>query len=325
AGIGRETAFDIAKRGARVILACRNLESANQVKEEIVRETKNENIVVLKLDLSSLKSVREFAAAVNKSESRLDVLIHNAGVANTRKETTEDGLEMTMATNHYGPFLLTHLLIDLLKRSAPSRIVVVSSLVYKLGKVNINNPNPVNTFPPYLYFVSKYANILFTRELSRRLEGTGVTANSLHPGLVDTGIWRSAPFPLILPLKLALKSFSKNPKEGAQTTIYLAVSEEVEGVTGKYFEDCKVCSYYWNTIFCLLIKVILKMLAEKFVICCSQELYYKFYAYFNRCRREPKIRDINYFIVDASIQMRLKDEYIHCPVNFFFCGGGYLF
>ncbi|XP_022206577.2 retinol dehydrogenase 14 isoform X2 [Nilaparvata lugens] len=239
-GIGKETAMDMARRGARVIMACRNLESGNKVRSQIILETKNPNVILMKLDLSNLNSVREFAAEVNQSEKRLDVLIHNAGMANTfTKQTTMDGLEITMATNQYGPFLLTHLLIDLLKKTAPSRIVIVASELYRFAKLNLDNPNPVNSLPAYLYYVSKYANIMFTLELARRLKGTGVTANCIHPGMIDSGIWRNVPFPLNLPLKLIVKGFFKSPKEGAQTTIYCAVSEEVEGVSGKYFLDCK--------------------------------------------------------------------------------------
>jgi len=240
-GIGKVTATDIARRGARVILACRNLDAANKVKESIEKETGSKNVVVKKLDLSSQKSIREFAADVLKTEPKLDVLIHNAGMAlAVRGQQSEDGIELTMATNHYGPFLLTHLLIDLLKKSAPSRIVVVASELYRLASVNVNNLNPIHTKPAaYLYYVSKYANIYFARELARRLEGTNVTVNSLHPGMIDTGIWRSVPFPLNYPMKLITKGFFKTPEQGAQTSIYLAVSDEVEGVSGKYFMDCK--------------------------------------------------------------------------------------
>lgn len=194
-----------------------------------------------KLDLSSQISVREFASDINKTEPRLDVLIHNAGMALAfRGYQSEDSIELTMATNHYGPFLLTHLLIDLLKKSTPSRIVVVASELYKLASVNLNNLNPINTKPAaYLYYVSKYANIYFTRELARRLEGTNVTANCLHPGMIDTGIWRNVPFPLNYPMQAITKGFFKTPEQGAQTSIHLAVSDELNGVTGKYYMDCK--------------------------------------------------------------------------------------
>lgn len=238
-GIGKETARDIAKRGARLIMACRNTDTANQLKGEFVKESNNSNIVVRKLDLSSLQSIREFARQINQEESRLDVLIHNAGTAETfRKKVTEDGLEMTMATNYFGPFLLTHLLIDLLKRSKPSRIVIVASELYRIASLNLNKINPTTTLPAYLYYVSKYADIVFTLELARRLEGSGVTANCLHPGMIDSGIWRNVPAPLSWFMYLITKTFFKTPVQGAQTTIHLTVSDELNGVSGKYYMDC---------------------------------------------------------------------------------------
>ncbi|KAH0956353.1 hypothetical protein HN011_009172 [Eciton burchellii] len=171
----------------------------------------------------------------------MDVLIHNAGIAEfLKKEVTEDGLEMTMATNHFGPFLLTHLLINLLKQSKPSRIVIVASITYLLARLNLDNINMGPIIPGYKYYVSKYANIVFTLELARRLEGTGVSANCLHPGMVDTGIWRNIPIPLSWFLQLIMKSFFKTCKQGAQTTIHVAISEEVNDISGKYFMDCAV-------------------------------------------------------------------------------------
>lgn len=132
------------------------------------------------------------------------------------------------------------LLTDLLKKSTPSRIVIVASELYRIATLNLNNPNPTTTLPAYLYYVSKYANIVFTLELARRLEGSGVTANCLHPGMIDSGIWRSVPAPLSWGLQLIIKGFFKTPEQGAQTTIHLAVSDELEGVNGKYYLDCKV-------------------------------------------------------------------------------------
>jgi NAD(P)-dependent dehydrogenase (short-subunit alcohol dehydrogenase family) len=153
------------------------------ISDEIAHETGNQNIVCMKLDLSSLQSVRDFAREFNAKESRLDVLIHNAGYAATfDKAVSVDGIELTMATNHYGPFLLTHLLIDLLKKSTPARIVVVASSLYRLASVNLENLNPIDSIPWYLYYVSKCCNIMFTTELSKRLEGTNITVNCLHPG-----------------------------------------------------------------------------------------------------------------------------------------------
>ncbi|CAB0034078.1 unnamed protein product [Trichogramma brassicae] len=242
-GIGKETARDLAKRGARLIMACRNVDAANKIKEELTKETGNGQIVVRKLDLSSLDSVRQFAKQINREESRLDVLVHNAGTADTfSKKVSVDGIEMTMATNHYGPFLLTHLLIDLLKRSAPSRVVVVASELYRIASLNLDNVNPTTSFPAYLYYVSKYANIVFTLELARRLEGTGVTANCLHPGMIDSGIWRNVPAPLSWGLWLVIKAFFKSPEQGAQTSIHVAVAEELKTINGKYFLDCRETS-----------------------------------------------------------------------------------
>jgi len=237
AGIGKETARYLARLGARVIMACRNTALAEKVREEIVAETQNQNLIVLKLDLSSLQSVREFASLINRTETRLDILIHNAGYANSfTKAASVDGIEMTMATNHYGPFLLTHLLIDLLKRTGSARVVVVASSFYRLASVNLANLNPINVFPGYLYYVSKCANIMFTQELARRLQGTGVTANCLHPGVIDTGIWDSVPFPLSIPMAL-WKKVMKTPEQGCQTTVFCAVSEELDGASGKYYSD----------------------------------------------------------------------------------------
>jgi retinol dehydrogenase 14 len=154
--------------------------------DEIAHESGNQNIVCMKLDLSSMQSVREFAREFNAKESRLDVLIHNAGYANTfDKAVSVDGIELTMATNHYGPFLLTHLLIDLLKKSTPARIVIVASSFYRLASVNLENLNPVNSMPWYLYYESKCCNIMFNTELAKRLEGTNITVNCLHPGLLN--------------------------------------------------------------------------------------------------------------------------------------------
>ncbi|XP_055379177.1 retinol dehydrogenase 14 [Condylostylus longicornis] len=240
-GIGKETARDLARRKARVIMACRNLETAEAARKEISEETGNNDIIVKKLDLGSLQSVRDFAADILKTEERIDILIHNAGMALAFKGATSvDGIELTMATNHYGPFLLTHLLIDKIKASTPARIVIVASELYRLASVNVNKLNPVGSFPAaYLYYVSKYANIYFARELARRLDGTGVTVNSLHPGMIDSGIWRNVPFPLNYPMMAITKGFFKTTKQGAQTTLHVATDPELENVSGKYYMDCK--------------------------------------------------------------------------------------
>nr|CAD7449058.1 unnamed protein product [Timema bartmani] len=208
--------------------------------DEIVASTGNQDVLVRKLDLASLSSVREFSKHILESELRLDVLINNAGVAGIDKIMTEDNLVLGMQANHFAPFLLTNLLAGLLRDSAPSRIVNVSSLLHKYCKLDLENLNCEKSFNKTdVYSVSKLNNILMTSELSRRLKGTGVTANSLHPGVIKTEIMRQMPALMLAVTNFFMGIFAKDAVEGAQTTIYLAVSEEVEGLTGKYFADCK--------------------------------------------------------------------------------------
>jgi NAD(P)-dependent dehydrogenase (short-subunit alcohol dehydrogenase family) len=211
-----------------------------EILDEIVSTSGNENVVVKYLDLSDLESVREFAAEIKKSEDKLDILIHNGAVLQYFKRSVNaDGVEMTMATNYYGPFLLTHLLVDLVKKSASGRVIYVSSeFGYRLGRVDLENLNPVNMMPLNVYYMSKCAIILSALELARRLKSSKVTVNCLHPGLTDSRLWRNVPLPLSI-LMRPIKFFWKTPAEGAQTAIYLAVSERVDGVTGKYFLDCR--------------------------------------------------------------------------------------
>jgi NAD(P)-dependent dehydrogenase (short-subunit alcohol dehydrogenase family) len=200
--------------------------------------------VLHQLDLSSLQSVRDFCSKIIETEPRLDVLIHNAGVyaGALNKFVSVDGIELTMATNHYGPFLMTHLLIDLLKKSAPARIVVVSSKAHTLSFMDPTEPellNPVNYWiPQRIYFNSKMANIWFTIELARRLQGTGVTCNALHPGSISSEIWRYHPFPINISVKL-IRMTLKTLEEGIQTTIMLALSTNLEHVSGHYYRNCK--------------------------------------------------------------------------------------
>ncbi|XP_034946619.1 retinol dehydrogenase 12-like [Chelonus insularis] len=240
-GIGKEIARDLAGRGARLIMADVNYEGALKVKEQISAESGNKNIVVKYVDMSSFKSIRSFAEEINKEETQLDVLIHNAGTVTVfDRKLSEDGIEYTMAVNFYGPFLLTHLLIDLLKRSAPSRIVITASLFHHLGWLDLNDPCPKDIwFPAWAYMNSKLASVIWTLELAKRLKGTGVTVNCLHPGLVDTPIWHHCPTALLLIINAILSLYAKTPQQGAQTTIHLAVAEELKDVSGKYFMDCK--------------------------------------------------------------------------------------
>jgi light-dependent protochlorophyllide reductase len=247
-GIGKETAADFARRGARVIMACRNLDQAEAAMKEIVQKTGNKSVVVKHLDLASLKSVRAFAEDVKNNEARLDILINNAGVFNLPEfSKTEDSFETIMAVNHFGHFLLTNLLLDLLKQSAPSRVVVVSSVLHRgqptgsAPELNFENMNSEISYNGFMaYAQSKLANILFTRELARRLEGTGVTVNSLHPGKISTDIRRHFSSWKKFTWNVLFRHFGKAVEEGAQTQIHLAVSEELEEVSsGLYFSDCK--------------------------------------------------------------------------------------
>uniref|UniRef100_A0A3Q3WK15 Uncharacterized protein n=1 Tax=Mola mola TaxID=94237 RepID=A0A3Q3WK15_MOLML len=242
AGIGKETAVDLAGRGARVILACRDMDRANKAAQEVRKRSGNENVVVKKLDLASLQSVRQLAKDVLASEERLDVLINNAGIMSCPKWQTEDGFEMQFGVNHLGHFLLTNCLLDLLKKSTPSRVVNVSSLAHQKGQIHFDDINLDKEYHPWRsYSQSKLANVLFTRELANRLKGSGVTTYSLHPGVIRTELgrhlWPTIPLwkrLMYTPLMLLIKS----PNEGAQTTIYCAVDESLQNQSGLYYSDC---------------------------------------------------------------------------------------
>jgi NAD(P)-dependent dehydrogenase (short-subunit alcohol dehydrogenase family) len=243
-GIGKETAIDLAKRGARVIIACRNIEKGKEALKEIQEQGNSQQVYLQKLDLASLKSVREFAENIKKNEPKLDVLINNAGVMMCPYMKTEDGFEMQLGVNHLGHFLLTNLLLDLLTRSSPSRVVNLSSLGHKLT-TRFNFENFVNNENTYgkidAYAQSKLANILFTKELAKRLEGTGVTTYAVHPGSVKTELGRHTMMSIKV-VELLLKPImlltSKTPYQGAQTSLYCAVSEDLERVSGRYYADC---------------------------------------------------------------------------------------
>ena len=239
-GIGKETAVDLAARGARVIIGCRNLEKGMEAMKEIQQRSGNQNVFFEKLDLASLESVRTFADKILNSEPRLDILINNAGVAACPYQKTEDGFEMQFGVNHLGHFLLTLLLLDRLKRSQPSRIINVSSQGHRSGKIKFDDIHHEKSYSGWRAYVdSKLANVLFTRELSKRLEGTHVTVNALHPGVVFTEIARHYVFSSIF-FNPLFWYVGKSPVQGAQTTIHCAVSEEMEGVSGKYLRDCHI-------------------------------------------------------------------------------------
>ncbi|XP_062293457.1 retinol dehydrogenase 14b [Scomber scombrus] len=243
-GIGKALAGELLKLQARVIMACRDQRSAEETAQEIKTQSGAEQgeVVIKHLDLASLGSVRKFCEEIQKEESKIDVLVNNAGIYQCPYTKTEDGFEMQLGVNHLGHFLLTHLLLDLLKTSAPSRIVVVSSKLYKYGHINFDDLNSENNYDKaFCYSQSKLANLLFTLELARQLEGTGVTVNALTPGIVRTRLGRHVQIPLLAkPLfNIASMVFFKSPLEGAQTPLYLSCSPDVEGVSGKCFANCE--------------------------------------------------------------------------------------
>ncbi|XP_005413422.1 PREDICTED: retinol dehydrogenase 13 isoform X1 [Chinchilla lanigera] len=244
-GIGKQTALELARRGGRVILACRDMEKCEAAAKDIRGETLNPHVCARHLDLASLRSVREFAARILEEEERVDILINNAAVMRCPHWVTEDGFEMQLGVNHLGHFLLTNLLLDKLKASAPSRVINLSSLAHVAGHIDFDDLNwqkrKYNTKAAYCQ--SKLAVVLFTKELSRRLQGTGVTANALHPGVASTELGRhtgmhSSTFSSFT-LGPVFWLLVKSPQLAAQPSTYLAVAEELEGVSGKYFDGLK--------------------------------------------------------------------------------------
>lgn len=235
-GIGKVTARRLAEMGARVILVCRSRERGQKAMDEIMHKSRNNSLELLCCDLSSQKESRRLAIEILERHDRLHVLVNNAGLMLRRRTLTEDGVETTFAVNHLAYFLLTNLLLDVIKVSAPARIVNVASMAHMTGTIDFDDLQGEKSFSSMgAYRQSKLANILFTYELARRLEGTAVTANCLHPGIIATNLARDMP----KIIDLALRAFFTSPEKGADTTVYLTSSPEVEGVTGKYFIDCK--------------------------------------------------------------------------------------
>jgi NAD(P)-dependent dehydrogenase (short-subunit alcohol dehydrogenase family) len=237
-GIGLETAVGLAERGATVVVAGRDAGRGREAVAEIGRRSGRRDVELLVADLSSQAEVRRLAAEFRAKHDKLHVLVNNAGVITPQRATTVDGLETQLAVNHLAPFLLTHLLLDVMKASAPARVVNVSSQVERMGVVDFDDLGRERR--PYdrldAYNQSKLANILFTTELARRLAGTGVTANSLHPGVIGTNL-------LVAyegrPSLLKFMTYRGRPsaKEGAVTSLFVATSSTLDGVTGKYFRE----------------------------------------------------------------------------------------
>ncbi|AFU58308.1 glucose/ribitol dehydrogenase family protein [Candidatus Nitrososphaera gargensis Ga9.2] len=241
-GIGKEIAMGLAKMGATVVLVGRNRErcelALQEIKAEINPAMEDKRISYLVADLSSQTSIRQFAKQYTDAHQRLDVLVNNAGVFLAKRATTVDGIEYTFAVNHLAPFLLTNLLIDIIKASKPSsRIITTSSVAHRGAQIDFDDiqfeKRPYSGIKAYAQ--SKLANILFTKELARRLEGSSVTANCFHPGAVRTSLAQGKNPWYYRLIWTAAGSFFLSPEKGADTAIYLASSQDVNGITGKYF------------------------------------------------------------------------------------------
>ncbi len=235
-GIGKVTATALAAQGAEVIIAGRNQQKIENTVQQIQSETGNELVQCLLADFSDLQQVRDLVSSFKERYSRLDVLVNNAGAFFNTRQGTLYSVEMTFLVNHLAPFLLTNLLLETIQDSAPARILNISSDAHKYGTLNFDDLGFKRGYAGMkAYARSKLANVLFTYETVRRLAGSGVTVNALHPGHVATDIWRTN-FSFIGPaLKRVMGLFALTPEQGADNTIYLASSPEVEGVTGKYF------------------------------------------------------------------------------------------
>jgi NAD(P)-dependent dehydrogenase (short-subunit alcohol dehydrogenase family) len=229
-GIGKATALELAREGATVLLHGRNLQKGEAVLKDIRRITGSDRLHLYIADFCSLEQVRRLAAQIREEHDRLHLLINNAGTFEPECKITEDGLETTFCVNYLAAFLLTGELLDLLKASAPSRIINVASVSHWNGAMDWDRLQGEDNYQGFAaYALSKLAMILFTYSLAERLQGTGVTANCLHPGVIKTKLLRAGfgDYP------------GETPEKGARTSVYLAGSSEVEGISGRYFEDCK--------------------------------------------------------------------------------------
>ena len=243
AGIGLETVRGLAAQGATIVMVVRNAHKYENQRQELARNTGNPNIELMSCDLSSQHSVKELAAAFRAKHNRLDVLVNNAGTFVTHYQESPEGIELQFAVNHISHFLLTHLLIDLLEKSAPSRIVNVSSRANYSGKIHFDVLNGKKKLEKYdglkAYSQSKLANVLFTKELARRYPEKNITANCLHPGVVRTSIGNKNSSGFYNFIWKFMKPFMITVEKGARTSIYLATSPDVAQVSGQYFEKSK--------------------------------------------------------------------------------------
>jgi retinol dehydrogenase 12 len=235
-GIGRVTSRELARAGKTVVMLCRNLKAAGKVRDEIVRQVPNARVELVHCDLASLASVRDAAATVSGKYPRLGLLVNNAGIVSTRRRSSVDGFELTFATNHLGPFLLTALLTNHLDRAA--RIVIVASAIHYRGRMDLDAVRDAHARyqPIDAYARSKLANVMHAFALARRMAGTSISVNCLHPGVVATNL-----LPLWLRIvKPWVTSVTFDVERGARTSTYLALDEGVGGTTGRYFDECQL-------------------------------------------------------------------------------------
>ena len=235
-GMGKVTARELANKGATVVLVCRNREKGEATQAEIRRETGNENVDLLVADLSLLQDVRHLADEFQQKYHQVHVLVNNAGAIYSTREVTSEGLEATFVVNYLAPFLLTELLVETLKASAPARIINVSSEVHRIGTIAFDNLQGEKSYAAMSnYAQAKLAVIFSTYELARRLEGTGVTVNVMSPGQMSSDNFNASLTGLLAVVTKLTQPFVMTVEKGAQTEIYLATSPQVEGVTGKCF------------------------------------------------------------------------------------------
>ncbi|KAI9537812.1 hypothetical protein NQZ68_022474 [Dissostichus eleginoides] len=245
-GIGKATALRLASRGARVILACRNRDKAQDAIADIQQETGSTDVFYMQLDLASMKSVRSFAETFLKTESRLDLLINNAGLVGDGR--TEDGFGIQLGVNHLGHFLLSHLLLGRLKEDGGGRVVTLSSMAHSWGHIDPEALEVVKHLGTgkyswqffYAYCNSKLCNVLFTHELAKRLKGSNVTCYSLHPGVVRTGLSRHVSLWQKVFIEPIARLLFLDPEAGAQTTLHCCLQEGIEPLSGRYFACCAV-------------------------------------------------------------------------------------
>ncbi len=235
-GIGKATALAFAQRGMVVILACRNMESAERARSEIIAQTHNKNVHALHLDLASRESVELFVREFQARFDHLNILVNNAGISTMARTFTLDGYESHIGTNFIGPALLTTLLLPYFQPHADNRVVNVVSNIYRIGLFRLERMNMYRWFKAYA--VSKYLLLLFTLELADRLSGRGIAVNAVHPGIVKTSIMYTGKWFDII-IKIILSPFFIDVAEGAATSVYAATAEEVKNVSGQYFSDSK--------------------------------------------------------------------------------------